>query len=91
MHPLDTIKTRLQVGGQVLDDDDDDDENEVFGGMTNGSSGQSVGATAAFPLTASSSTTAKVDNSAGLYNDLYEGLTGNLFKEVPPSALYLGV
>jgi len=26
-----------------------------------------------------------------LYDDLYEGLTGNLFKEVPPSAIYLGV
>mmetsp|Transcript_11663 Transcript_11663/g.12525 ORF Transcript_11663/g.12525 Transcript_11663/m.12525 type:complete len:479 (+) Transcript_11663:1-1437(+) len=100
MHPLDTIKTRLQVGGALDDDDDDDDdenENEVFGGMTNGSSG---GATAVvLPFTASSTTATATtavdtntdDRNAGLYTDLYEGLTGNLFKEVPPSALYLGV
>jgi len=68
----------------------------VFGGMTNGSSG---GATAVvLPFTASSTTATATtvddntdDSSAGLYANLYEGLTGNLFKEVPPSALYLGV
>lgn len=33
----------------------------------------------------------KASSSAAVFDDLYEGLTGNLFKEVPPSAVYLGV
>jgi solute carrier family 25 S-adenosylmethionine transporter 26 len=36
-------------------------------------------------------TSTSTDNGGGLYDDLYEGLTGNLWKEVPPSAVYLGV
>lgn len=52
MHPLDTIKTRLQVQSS----------NE-----TNSSSEQ------------------------GPFTNLYEGLLGNIFKEGPPSAVYLGV
>lgn len=50
MHPLDTIKTRLQVK-KVGDDSEDDDS----------------------------------------FMSLYEGLDGNILKEGPPSALYLGV
>mmetsp|Transcript_29134 Transcript_29134/g.61506 ORF Transcript_29134/g.61506 Transcript_29134/m.61506 type:complete len:527 (-) Transcript_29134:162-1742(-) len=51
MHPVDTIKTRLQVKQERFDDEEDDHN----------------------LLT------------------LYEGLTGNILKEGPPSALYLGV
>ncbi|KAL9184598.1 hypothetical protein ACHAXT_012568 [Thalassiosira profunda] len=54
MHPLDTIKTRLQVKGS------DGDEDGEEGGI-------------------------------GSVASLYEGLSGNLLKEGPPSALYLGV
>eukprot|EP00536_Pseudo-nitzschia_multiseries_P014668 jgi/Psemu1/262322/estExt_Genewise1Plus.C_7500012 len=48
MHPVDTIKTRMQNG--------------LAGGL-----------------------------APGTLDNLYEGLAGNLFKEVPPSAVYLGV
>eukprot|EP00578_Thalassiosira_sp_NH16_P019393 CAMPEP_0181084200 /NCGR_PEP_ID=MMETSP1071-20121207/4570_1 /TAXON_ID=35127 /ORGANISM="Thalassiosira sp., Strain NH16" /LENGTH=481 /DNA_ID=CAMNT_0023165921 /DNA_START=434 /DNA_END=1876 /DNA_ORIENTATION=- len=66
MHPVDTIKTRLQVkgfsstnnDGENGDDDDDDyNKKEGMGNMAN----------------------------------LYEGLAGNILKEGPASALYLGV
>jgi len=46
--------------------------------------------TTALTSTSTTSTTEKNDGG-GLYDDLYEGLTGNLWKEVPPSAVYLGV
>lgn len=52
MHPVDTIKTRLQ-----LKKSDDDEKDEGIGNLMS----------------------------------LYEGLTGNILKEGPPSALYLGV
>ncbi|KAL7538514.1 hypothetical protein ACHAXR_009641 [Thalassiosira sp. AJA248-18] len=52
MHPLDTIKTRLQVNKS-----DDSEEVEGFGNILS----------------------------------LYEGLSGNILKEGPASALYLGV
>lgn len=57
MHPVDTIKTRLQIRRGV--DGDDDEEHDTQQG----------------------------------YNimSLYEGLSGNILKEGPPSALYLGV
>jgi hypothetical protein len=51
MHPVDTIKTRLQV--KRADDDDDEINFNIM--------------------------------------SLYEGLSGNILKEGPPSALYLGV
>jgi hypothetical protein len=96
MHPVDTIKTRLQVG---LGDDDDEEDSwqtqtphepaakprglAIFGMSS---------ATAAPAATkeAATGTTSKV-SAFGDLGDLYEGLTGNLFKEVPPSAIYLGV
>lgn len=51
MHPVDTIKTRLQVM------------------KSNSTDGE----------------------ESGTFSNLYEGLTGNILKEGPPSALYLGV
>lgn len=57
MHPLDTIKTRLQVT----------------------------------KANATTSTTNTTMEDSGLFTNLYEGLTGNILKEGPPSALYLGV
>jgi len=53
MHPLDTIKTRLQLKSSSEEEEDD----EGFGSVMS----------------------------------LYEGLAGNILKEGPPSALYLGV
>lgn len=53
MHPVDTIKTRLQA--QKSTDQTDDEDRE------------------------------------GVFTNLYEGLTGNILKEGPPFALYLGV
>ncbi|KAL7454197.1 hypothetical protein ACHAWC_005825, partial [Mediolabrus comicus] len=55
MHPVDTVKTRMQIKQQ---DDNDDDEGEGEGGNI---------------------------------LSLYEGLYGNILKEGPPSALYLGI
>ena len=94
MHPVDTIKTRLQVG---LGDDDDEEDNwqtqtphkpaakPKFLAMFGMSS-----ATAA-PAATKEAVAATKTSAIGDLGDLYEGLTGNLFKEVPPSAIYLGV
>ena len=63
MHPVDTIKTRLQVqttNSTTLE------ENSTFDDGHN------------YP-------------TIGPFENLYEGLTGNILKEGPPSALYLGV
>jgi len=53
MHPIDTIKTRLQVANQTEE--------------------------------------MQASQEDGGFLTLYEGLTGNILKEGPPSALYLGV
>ena len=73
MHPLDTIKTRMQVSSTAKkknvssydDKDKTNDEGDADGG----------------------------DNIIVGYNimGLYEGLSANLLKEGPPSAVYLGV
>ncbi|KAL7540088.1 hypothetical protein ACHAWF_006596 [Thalassiosira exigua] len=57
MHPLDTIKTRLQIRASGEGESDCDE----------------------------------VEKGIGDLAGLYEGLTGNILKEGPPSALYLGV
>jgi hypothetical protein len=57
MHPVDTVKTRMQIKQQ--NDDDDDGEGD--------------------------------GNEQGNILSLYEGLYGNILKEGPPSALYLGI
>ena len=59
MHPVDTVKTRMQIK-QLQDNDEDDDSG---GGNEQGNNILS----------------------------LYEGLYGNILKEGPPSALYLGI
>merc|ERR1712157_588568 len=86
MHPIDTIKTRLQVG---IGNDDDDEQQEE----TQWQRPPNAGNVALMEMRSSTATTAEaaVSRSAGLFDNLYEGLTGNLFKEVPPSAVYLGV
>ena len=53
MHPVDTVKTRMQIKQQQNDDDDDEGDGNIL--------------------------------------SLYEGLYGNILKEGPPSALYLGI
>lgn len=52
----------------------------------------------AFPITEAAATVTTTaspdnneDNSQALFTDLYKGLAGNIMKEGPPSALYLGV
>ena len=181
MHPIDTIKTRLQIAGAPNDDDDDDDNDDdersvvvgnTFSGSTSGVSLSSLSSSSSsssssqilsspyIPLSSSSlawqevsnitstatavleqprvavyeedemattmvssatatatttmkevvatpatahsakttaltststTSTTETNDGGGLYDDLYEGLTGNLWKEVPPSAVYLGV
>ena len=80
MHPIDTIKTRKQVG---LEEEEDNDIPWQSGSV------------AVVDMSSTSATTAKDSTSItaqiGSIASLYEGLTGNLFKEVPPSAVYLGV
>jgi solute carrier family 25 (mitochondrial S-adenosylmethionine transporter), member 26 len=55
MHPVDTLKTRLQATKSSSNDDEEEQEERK------------------------------------LFSNLYEGLAGNILKEGPPSALYLGV
>lgn len=97
MHPLDTIKTRLQVGmedeeGIKPDNDRPWQSQTPQGGLKQPGK---LGGVAFVDMTASTTTTAKETSSLaskiGSIGDLYEGITGNLFKEVPPSAVYLGV
>ena len=96
MHPLDTIKTRMQVG---MDDEEDmgHDVDDIpwqsqspldFLKQPKKSGGVAVVEMAA---TGTAKDTTSIATKIGSIGDLYEGLTGNLFKEVPPSAVYLGV
>ena len=90
MHPLDTIKTRLQVSGGTSsgsgksrsdeegeEDDGDTKDTDKQDGTTNSNS---EGSKEEAPIIVG-------------YNimSLYEGLGANILKEGPPSALYLGV
>ena len=92
MHPLDTIKTRLQVSGGTSssgsgksrsdeegeeDDDGDTKDTDKQDGTNNSNS---EGSKEEAPIIVG-------------YNimSLYEGLGANILKEGPPSALYLGV
>lgn len=102
MHPLDTIKTRLQVGIGDEDggeDGDGDSEKDVPWQNQGGAAVLGMSSTAA-PASASAKVTVaageasaitSTSTSVGTFDNLYQGLTGNLFKEVPPSAVYLGV
>jgi hypothetical protein len=128
MHPLDTIKTRLQVGAGTDDDIDDDPwQGESLSSNsfphdqpgaalfleTSGAGGAVVTAEMVTVMNTTTSATATAISTSmdtqqvgvataiesvsgksedlGVFDNLYEGLTGNLFKEVPPSAVYLGV
>jgi solute carrier family 25 (mitochondrial S-adenosylmethionine transporter), member 26 len=90
MHPLDTIKTRLQVSGGTSsgsgksrsdeegeEDDGDTKDTDKQDGTNNSNS---EGSKEEAPIIVG-------------YNimSLYEGLGANILKEGPPSALYLGV
>lgn len=75
MHPVDTIKIRMQVGI----DDDGDDKGDGRGTETGD-----------VPLKTKQVSIASAIGS-GSIGSLYQGLTGNLFKEVPSQAIYLGV
>ena len=93
MHPIDTIKTRRQVG---LEEEDEDVPWQSQTPPANKAGGVAVFGMATTTATASKETVAATANTSvmakiGSIGDLYEGLTGNLFKEVPPSAIYLGV
>lgn len=92
MHPIDTIKTRKQVG---LEDEEDSDipwQTQPSGGLK---PQNEAGSVAVVEMTSTTATTAKgttsIEAQLAYIASLYEGLTGNLFKEVPPSAVYLGV
>lgn len=95
MHPLDTIKTRMQVqkGNEEGDDGDTPWQTqrpfETIKEPVNGVSSAVTmsSATAAPPA----SKELVVTGDLGNILDLYQGLFGNLFKEAPPSAVYLGV
>lgn len=101
MHPVDTIKTRLQVG---LGKDGDEEDNDVpwqsqtphepatkpRGIAIFGMSATAAASTAKESVAARSEAS-PTSTAIGNLGDLYEGLIGNLFKEVPPSAIYLGV
>ena len=70
MHPLDTIKTRLQVRGMGCDGN--------HRSLVNGTETRSVAA-------------ATTEVPELLTDNLYQGLTGNIWKEGPSSALSLSV
>lgn len=95
MHPIDTIKTRMQVGIEE-EEEDGDIPWQSQTPPANKSGGVAVFGMATTTATATKETVAATANTSvmakiGSIGDLYEGLTGNLFKEVPPSAVYLGV
>jgi len=95
MHPIDTIKTRMQVGLEE-EDEDEDIPWQSQTSPSNKSGGVAVFGMATTTVTAAKETVGTTANTSamakiGSIGDLYEGLTGNLFKEVPPSAIYLGV
>jgi len=141
MHPIDTIKTRLQVGIETGEEEEEETNERTCSGSGGGGpegaplSGSGTGygnatgvlglaastatATATTTTTTTATTTASTASAGataaaattaslmatpsppqprtprwlapGTLDNLYEGLTGNLFKEVPPSAVYLGV
>ncbi|OEU12839.1 mitochondrial carrier [Fragilariopsis cylindrus CCMP1102] len=114
MHPIDTIKTRLQIAvsnitstaatavleqPRVVVYEEDEMATTMVSSATATTTMKEVVATPATAhsakttaLTSTSTTsTTETNDGGGLYDDLYEGLTGNLWKEVPPSAVYLGV
>lgn len=95
MHPVDTYKTRRQLASasesaafSTLDGETDEQENVIFlysedhpdslhrGGYKQHDHGEPI---------------AQQKDTAREFLSLYEGLTGNIWKEGPPSALYLGV
>ena len=91
MHPLDTIKTRLQVSGGTSSGSsgsaksDDDEGEEDDGDMKDADKQEDAN---------NDSEQTKEDAPIIVgYNimSLYEGLGANILKEGPPSALYLGV
>ena len=92
MHPLDTIKTRLQVSGGTSSGSgsaksDDDEEDDGEGDMKDTDKQDDTNAE-------NSSEESKEEAPIIVgYNimSLYEGLGANILKEGPPSALYLGV
>lgn len=82
MHPLDTIKTRLQVASSSSSSTSS--ESSVDGTTTDKN-------TTTIVTMEDDTDDTTVEEDPKLYENLYEGLTGNLFKEGPPSAVYLGV
>ena len=93
MHPLDTIKTRLQVSGGTSSGSgsvksDDDDEEGDDGDMKDINKEDDTNANNS--LEESSKEEAPIIVGYNIMS-LYEGLGANILKEGPPSALYLGV
>lgn len=100
MHPIDTIKTRMQVRKEGDDEDTPWQSQPPLEDLQQPVKPRNVAvfgmsATAA-PATAAAEDTAIAGQASaktgiGGFFDLYEGLTGNLLKEGPPSSVYLGV
>jgi len=86
MHPLDTIKTRLQLQKGKMSDNVEEYDNNSIQSDSNVSSNKTDIAVAV-----EEATTTEEAEEILLWGNLYEGLTGNIWKEGPPSALYLGV
>lgn len=84
MHPLDTIKTRLQVASSSS-------SSTASGSPVDSTTTDKNTTTILTMKDATEDTDTTAEEDPKLYENLYEGLTGNLFKEGPPSAVYLGV
>ena len=95
MHPLDTIKTRLQVSGGTSSgssqsgsskskSDDEEEEEDGEGDMKDADKQDDA------ELSEESKEEAPIIVGYNIMS-LYEGLGANILKEGPPSALYLGV
>mmetsp|Transcript_55192 Transcript_55192/g.134121 ORF Transcript_55192/g.134121 Transcript_55192/m.134121 type:complete len:769 (+) Transcript_55192:94-2400(+) len=85
MHPVDTIKTRLMLEGAPKQNATDETDYVNVNGLDH---------TTVSSIGTDTATVEKGDEPGNTSLDigsLYEGLTGNLLKEGPPSALYLGV